>query len=138
MSNVMINMTAFGTGGTQNAVSTIDIPDDGVIEGVQVSHQSEMSADGDNSAIELGFIATNQKGVNDTRSTIVISRVRYDLTTSGAGGGFTNFFVPLDLPVQGGERLHAHVDATAGVPTTANFIIQLNTRRTFQRRSQRR
>lgn len=136
--SLMINMTAFGTGGTENSVSQIDIPDDGRIVGVQVSHQAELDADGDNSAIELGFIATNQKGTNDTRSTIVLSRVRYDIVTSGGGSGFTNFFVPLDLPVSGGERLHAHVDASAGVATTANFIIQLETRRTFPRRSARR
>lgn len=139
MPTTNIGMYAAGTGGTEDSAATIDIPQDGVITGVQVAHYAALDADGDVSSIELSFIGSNQKSVNDTRSILALSRIRgVGTAASGAHTPAANFFVPLDIDVSGGERLHLHIDATAGVTSVANFIIQLTTGRRIPRRSARR
>lgn len=138
MPDTIINMQGAGTGGTEESVSVVDIPEDGIITGIQVSHFGDLDADEDVSNMEISFIASLQMNTNDTRASLVVSRLRASLVTSGLAQTATNFYVPMNVRVFSGERLHMHFNATAGVASGGNALIHLETSRTVPRRSVRR
>lgn len=128
------------TGGTQNALAQIDIPQDGVITGIDWDMSADLDADGEFVRAELSFIATNQLGQNDVRGRISSLGAEISLTTSGSPvTGVQKFVGPVDLPVAGGERLYLHTASSSGVEGNVICNIHLDVSgRGITRRSARR
>lgn len=138
MSQTIIHMRGDGTGGTQDAVANIDVPDDGTIEGVEWAGAASLDANGEEFAAELSFIATNQFGTNDSRGQISTIRAGIGILTSGGGVTQLSRFTPMNLDVAGGERLYLHLTASAGVASSIEINLHFRPSRGLPRRSQRR
>lgn len=138
MPQTLIKMRGAGTGGEQNAVANIDIPQDGTIEGLSIGHSANLNADSESSEAELSFIATNQITTNDARGVLAASLMNMGMATSGAGIAAVNHFIPMDVDVSGGERLYIHFLASAGVTSSISIMIHLRPSRAAPRRSSRR
>lgn len=137
MPDVIINMHGDFTGGTEESIATVDVPEDGFIVGVQVSHVADLDADGEVSNVELSFIASLQITTNDTRALLAVSRMQSPVGAAAILAA-QNFYIPMNVRVFSGERLHVHSNAAAGVAGSANFLLQLDTARAVPRRSVRR
>jgi len=140
MSLSLIQLYGSVTGGTENALATVDVPEDGEIVAIDWAVNADLDADGESLSAEVSFIATNTNNINDARGMISVIRGQISLTTSGAPVVAINKFVtfPEALQVSGGERLYLHTVSTAGVNASINAIIHLSTRRPSVRRSRRR
>jgi len=140
MPTEVIGMYGAVTGGNQDAIASVDIPQDGVITGIDWDVRGDLDADGEEMECELSFIATNQITSNDVRGRISSASMEMSITTSGIGVFSIQKFVgPIDLPVAGGERLYIHVVSTAGVTGAVRVNIHLEVgSRTSTRRSARR
>ena len=127
-------------GGTQNAVAQIDIPQDGVIRGLDWDMTLDLDLDNEVGDAELSFIATNQLSQNDVRGRISSVSGRLALVT--AVGGHVNsiqkWIGGFELMVSGGERLFLHVVSTAGVGGDIRLNIHFDGGATVTRRSARR
>lgn len=139
MATEIIGMFGSISGGTQDAIASIDIPQDGAVTGIDWAMNCDLDADGEEVQAEVSFIATNQISANDVRGRISSIATRAAFVTSGFAIGSVNKFVgPMDLPVAGGERLHLHAVSTAGVTGTLHCNIHLDVSRSGTRRSARR
>ena len=137
MAQVILQMYAAGTGGTENAAANIDVPDDGTIEGIQIAHTADLDAD-ETSTAEISFIATQQATTNDARGVLAVTALRASLVTSGLGNAVSNVHFPMDIDVAGGERLYINIGGSAGVISTIYALIYFRPRRGLPRRSARR
>lgn len=117
MSVGLIQMAATSSGGVENSLASIDIPDDGRILEASIFASVDLDADLEFYTAECSFLATAQLGTNDARGVLVSMRVA---AAVGAAGSLAPHAVNrLDyrpgLMVSAGERLFLHVAATAGV-----------------------
>lgn len=138
MATSVISMRATGSGGTEDAAASIDIPFDGRISSVKWAAGAALDASGESVYFEVSFISTNQDAVNDARGIISQSRLLMGLLTSGGGSSHDNtqhWFE--DLRVSGGERIYLHINGNAGVVSNVNCLIHLEST-TAPRRAQRR
>ncbi len=135
----IIGMWAASTGGTQDAVAQIDVPQDGVLRGIDWDIRAALDA-AENYDAEFSFIATNQLAANDVRGRISSIGVTAAIVTAVGAvvvslqkwiGGF-------ELMLSGGERLYLHVQATAGVMATARLNLHFDGGAAVTRRSARR
>lgn len=138
MAGVHIQMYGTGSGGVENAVASIDVPEDGRLVGCQWAMYGDLDADQEFLEAELSFMATNQLSTNDARGAISSVKCRANLTTSGAAVNGVNTHHPMNLPVAAGERLYLHISATAGVNSVAHAMLHFEFPGTPGRRSQRR
>lgn len=112
----VIQIGATSSGGTQNALASIDVPRDGALIGIQWAVYTDFDADAEFlvAQISFGSVIAN---TNDSRQQV--STVKDQATVLTAVGMQTtgiNLYSSLpDIPVQGGERIYLHVNATAGV-----------------------
>jgi len=123
----VIQMSAAGTGGTESALVSIDIPQNGSILGVQWACSCLLNADAEVFEAQLSFGSANSN-TNDSRQVISSLRMTASLVTAaGAVPVFANYYCPLpDLPVAAGERLFIHAAATAGVTSTIRCFLHLS------------
>lgn len=127
------------SGGTQDSAASMDIPVDGVIEGIDWDGFADMDADAEECICELSFISTNQLGQNDVRGRISSISTLMSITTSGVSQGVMQKFVgPMELFVAAGERVHLHVSSSAGVGGDIRCNIHVNERTTTRRAARRR
>lgn len=141
MATDILGMYGNISGGTQDALASIDIPQDGVITGVDLDLNANLDADDEDVAGEVSFIATNQLSQNDVRGRITSVSAHVAVLTSGIPVVSTQKFVgPMDLPVAGGERLYLHVVSTASVNGTfrANVHLDVSSRAGSRRSARRR
>lgn len=96
-----------------DAVASIDVPDGGIIEGVQWAADSTAAGDAETLRAELSFASTSGFTSNDTRASITGIRNAMNFTTSGADSVGINMFVPMEVEVQAGERLYLHTSNNA-------------------------
>lgn len=127
------------TGGTQDAGAQIDIPQDGIIRGIDWDMAVALDA-AEVCGCEFSFISTNQLAVNDVRG-----RVSSVTTQAGSASGvglpvsFVQKWVgPFELMVSGGERMFLHSVATTGVVGTVRLNLHFDGGATVTRRSARR
>lgn len=115
----IITMRGVGTGGTEHGVVSIDVPQDGFLMSCWMAHSADLDADGDTSVLQLSF-GSSASTVNDSRQVICESRVATQLTTSGSPMTANNYYMQFGngIPVGAGERIYAHIVATAALPTT--------------------
>lgn len=113
MADLMVyKMFATATAST-DAAATLDIVFDGVIEGLVLDTVMQ-NADALNDAVgaELSFASVSGFVTNDTRASIIGSRIAQGFLTSGGGptGKVTNVaFGPDGIPVSAGERMYLHL-----------------------------
>lgn len=140
MPTTILGLYGAYTGGAEDAIAQLDIPQDGVITGVDWDGNANLDADNEESIVELSFIATNQADQNDVRGRISSITARISLTTSGIATVQMNKFVgPMDLPVAAGERIYLHSKSTSGVNGSCRCNVHLDTSgRGITRRSARR
>jgi len=138
MSLTVLNLYGSSSGGNENAIANLDIPDDGTIMGVDWAISGDMDADSEFWVGELSFIATFQGTTNDSRGVLSMARSQISITTSGIAVVSINKYVPIGIQVSGGERLYLNVQATAGVTALVNALVQLDTTIRRPRRSRRR
>lgn len=113
-----IGIYGAGTGGAQDGLASVDVPQDGNLVGIEWSVRNLLiDADGEAFAAQVSFGSTGAFSTNDTRQ--VISQVcvgQADLVTSGYIVPSINQYTPLpNLRVAAGERLYLHTNASAGV-----------------------
>ena len=136
----IIGMWAAITGGTQDALANIDIPQDGVLLGIDWDVNGDLDADGEGLALELSFIATNQLGQNDVRGRI--SSISTNLVVLTAVGidhiSLQKWISPFQLMLFGGERLYLHSLSSAGVSGVVRCNLHFDGGAQITRRSSRR
>lgn len=136
----VIGMHGTITGGTEDALANIDIPQNGFIIGIDWDMNLNLDADNENGAAELSFIATNQLSQNDVRGRIssVSARIAVLDATGPQAISVQKFVGPFDISVSGGERIYLHANGTSGVTgeVRCNLIVDLGTqiRRSARRR----
>jgi len=116
MANEIIGMFAQVTGGTQDARAQIDIPQDGVILGIDWDASWYFDAE-EKAEIELSFIASNQLDTNDVRGRLS-SVSAHSAVISAVGAApisVQKWLAGIEIVVAGGERLYLHSVATSGV-----------------------
>ena len=139
MPTTILGLYAAVTGGTQNALASIDIPEDGMLTGIDWDAGVNVDADNEIFAGELSFIATQQLDQNDVRGRISSISLHVGIGAAGvAVGGLQKFVGPMEINVAGGERLYLHSNSTAGVIADLRVAIHLDSRRRSVRRSARR
>lgn len=115
MSDV-IGMFGATTGGTQDALAMIDIPQDGFLIGIDWDMNALLDAE-ESLTAELSFIATNQLTNNDVRGRL--SSVSVNSREATAVGSTVisvqKWLGSFDIAVSGGERLFLHAVSSAGV-----------------------
>jgi len=114
MSDV-IGLVGLVTGGTQDALAMIDIPQDGFLIGIDWDINGDLDSDGDELRLEMSFIATNQLAQNDVRGRISSASARAVVLTSVGGHivSVQKWLDGFDIPVSAGERLFLHSLTTA-------------------------
>mgnify|MGYP005822946611 CR=1 FL=1 len=137
----IIGMYGAITGGVQDAVAMIDIPQDGFIVGIDWDLAVDLDADGEVANVELSFIATNQLSTNDVRGRL--SSVGVQTAVLTAVGSTTvstqKWLGSFDIAVAAGERIFLHANSTAGVTgvVRCNLFVDFTggtTRRSARRR----
>lgn len=136
----IIGMFGLITGGTEDAIAMIDVPQDGFLIGVDWDFRVALDA-AEAVDLELSFIATNQFNTNDVRGRISsISAEAIVLTAVGINAiSLQKWLGSFDISVAGGERLFMHASSTAGVTGRGrcNLFIDFTggtTRRSARRR----
>ncbi len=138
MSDVTYKLFANTAG---DSVATIDIQDDGFIEGIWFDMVGAgMDALSDTAVAEIGFGSTNTFSSNDVRSSIAMMRINQNFLTSGGGVGgkigTMNFLK--GIPVSAGERVHLHTAVSSGVTIDVQIYLYVVTTRGVVRRATRR
>lgn len=136
----IIGMFGGIVGGAQDSIAQIDIPQDGVIRGIDWDMHADLNAALESSMCELSFIATNQFVVNDVRGRISsVSASATVLTAVGLATVFIQKWVgPFELMVSGGERLFLHVLSSVAVVGQVRLNLHFDGGATVTRRSARR
>jgi len=136
----IIGMYAAITGGTEDAVAQIDIPQSGIIRAIDWDVKADMDADSEFLNVEFSFIAVNQLSINDVRGRISsLSTQVAVLTAVGLNSvGINKFVGPFELMVAGGERMYIHSVTTAGVTGSIRLNLHFDGGATVTRRSARR
>jgi len=139
MANEIIGMFAQVTGGTQDARAQIDVPQDGVILGIDWDASWFLDAE-EKAEAELSFIATNQLDSNDIRGRLTsISVHSAVLTAVGAAPVFVQKWLGgIEIVVAGGERLYIHCVSTAGVNGEVRCNLYVDLGATMRRSARRR
>lgn len=128
-------------GATSDSLATVDIQDDGFIEGVLLNvAPRDADALGDQLAMEISFSSSNTFTNNDVRSSIALIGTRQAFLTSGGGPSNGTIFLSFmkGIPLTAGERIHMHVVASAGVTGECTAYLYTVTDRGSRRTTRRR
>lgn len=135
----IIGIYAAITGGTQDSIAQIDIPQDGLIRACDWDVHGDLDSDGESIQAELSFIATNQLTQSEVRGRISSVSTFISFTTSGISViSLQKFVGPFELVVSGGERMFVHVLTTAGVTGVMRVNLHFDGGAAVTRRSARR
>lgn len=116
MPGTNITMFASSTGGAQNGLAQIDIPQTGNITGVHWSIVGTLNATEEVLQVQVSFGSTGVFSSNDQRAIISECSLQAGvLTAVGAVCEYENVNHVMLLPVSMGERIFMHANATAGV-----------------------
>jgi len=128
------------TGGTQDALTMFDVPQDGFIIGVDWDMSLNLDADNEDGAAELSFIATNQLTASDVRGRIssISSRLYVGDATGAQAVSVQKWLSGFDISVSGGERMYVHAVSTAGVTGEVRCNVFLDQPGTARRSARRR
>jgi len=139
MADVVVKLEAAGvSNSTVNSAASVDIQDDGVIDGIYMYH-APTGADAldDEASFEISFGSTNTFGSNDVRVSIAAMQSRQNFLTSGGAPLARSMYIPVNLKVNAGERIHMHTLHSTGVAGACVAYLYISTR-SGARRSRRR
>ena len=135
----IIGMYGAATGGTNDALAQIDVPQDGLLVGIDWDASWNIDADAEFAGAELSFIATNQLVTNDSRGRISSIATAMSLTTSGVAVAQVQKFINvMNLVLHGGERLFLHALGSVGASGDIRCNLHFFGGTTTPRRSARR
>ncbi len=136
----IIGMYGAIAGGTEDAIAQIDVPQDGVMRGIDWDILANVDADSESLVCEFSFIGTNQVSTNDVRGRIssIGGQLAVLSATSGHFVSMQKWIGPFELMLSGGERLYLHSVAVAGVQGACRLNIHFDGGATVTRRSARR
>lgn len=120
----MIMMRGNGTGGVQDALASIDVPQDGLLMSCTMSLDFAGDADGDNVEASVSFGSTSTSA-NDSRQVICVGVGSVQLTTSGTTQLGQNWNVTFanGIPVAAGERIFIHIIASASLTSSLTALL---------------
>ena len=119
-------MFANGTGGTENSVASFDVQFDGDIVAILGHLNPVFDANAESCNMEVSFLSSSTFSVNDARGSLFILGSRLDVITSGGSQGIANNAVSgVRIPVSAGERIHMHLNASAGVVSVAQAYLYI-------------
>lgn len=126
-------------GTLQNAIAALDIPQDGVLIGidwdlaVRAAIVTQVEA-------ELSFIATNQLTTNDVRGRISTISINSELITAvGVSVASAQKWIGgFDLPLSGGERIFIHVNSALNTVGHVRCNLYYDSSGTMRRSARRR
>jgi hypothetical protein len=98
-----------------DAVAAIDVRETGRIQCIHLDIAAVLNADSAASYWEVSFGSSRQPTTNDTTAVIASAEVIQSITTSGATSHGKSVCINCDIPVQAGERLYLHHEATGTV-----------------------
>jgi len=126
MPGTNITMVGVGTGGAESGLAQIDVPLSGNIIGVFWTVDADLDADAEVCIAQLSF-GSSYSGANDARQVISVVGMRASLVTAaGAVPCSITANHIMSLPVQMGERLYLHGQATAGVGQNIRAVISFD------------
>jgi len=127
------------TGGTENAIATITLPQTGHLIGIDWDVHVTLDA-AEFTSVELSFIATALLLVNDARGRISSMGISTAAPTLVGFAPVTlqKWLGPFDLAVSSGERIYIHASSTAGVTGSARCNLYMDFVGGAPRRSARR
>jgi len=136
----IIGMYASLSGGTENAIANIDIPQDGVLLGIDWDINLNLDADNEDMAAELSFIATNQLSQNDVRGRIgsISGRLAVLDATGPQFFSIQKWVGPFELSLAAGERIYLHAVSATGVTGEIRCNLHFDGGAVVTRRSSRR
>jgi len=136
----IIGMYGTISGGTQDAIAQIDIPQDGVLRGFDWDMNFNLDADNEDVQSELSFIAVNQLTTNDVRGRLTSIGAHLAVLTAVGGhiGQIQKWIGGVELMVSGGERMYLHVVSDVGVVGIVRLNLHFDGGATVTRRSARR
>src|SRR3990167_4701817 len=99
-----------------DAVASVDIQEDTVIEGLQMDlYQQGLTVQDEGSRWEVSFASTSGFSANDTRASIAGISNHLGVVTTGGAPQNAHLFVPCNIPVQAGERLYVHTSVVGTI-----------------------
>ena len=117
-------LRALGTGGTEDSAASLDIQFEGFITAIWGAMDADLDTADDTARFEVSFLSSNTHAVNDARGSLFQMRLREAQTAAGANMAAVNGGIGgIRVPVLQGERIHMHVEATAGVSSTCQCYL---------------
>jgi hypothetical protein len=101
-----------------NSVS-LDIREDDRLVGLFIDQDILGPVDTTDVSDEISFLSTPSISSNDTTGVLAEVRFTIDLVTSGMMHGGKSVYIPMDEPVQAGERLFLHHSVGGSTPSAA-------------------
>jgi len=142
MSDVTYKLFGLVAAGTStDSAATIDIQDDGFIEGVLLGlNATGADALNDGARVEVGFGSTNTYTTNDVRSSIAMLHHRQGFLTSGGGPVGQAIYLAFQkgIPVSAGERIHMHLESFGGTADAFCYLYVVTSRGVARRATRRR
>lgn len=121
-----IKMYGGGSGGSQDAIASIDVPQNGRLLGVYWSVDHDMDADGEFLRCQVSFGSASTFTTNDSRQVISECRAQAALTTSGVYNNALNSYHEKDTPVSAGERIYLHLSASSGLVSAVSAFLEFD------------
>lgn len=129
MADQIIQLYAATTAsGSQANVANIQVPFDGILDGILLSMSADLDADGEYAIVQVAETAAEQVAVNDARGVLASGRVFMGLLTSGAGVPSLVVYVPVDKRVDGGLLIYLHFFTSASLQVQAAATLYFSRR----------
>lgn len=111
---------------TANNIASIQLVRSGKIKGIQAAAYVDSNTDNAQLIVEASLVPVNQIAVNDTQGQLCELRWAGNFVTSGLSSEGINEFLPMDVPVQAGEKvyLNAQVGGTVSAGVTLFIHVQ--------------
>ena len=117
MADAIIQMYG-GPSSDTDDVSSIDMPEDGLLMGVFISMQSPSMVQGKEMQVEISFLSSSQFTTNDARGIIAHTCLATATPTTEGGAGAmanTNIIFHSGITIAAGERIHMHFETSDSV-----------------------
>ena len=126
MSETVIQMYG-GPSTDTDGVSSIDVPEDGEIMGVQITMQAPAMVEAKEMQCEISFLSSSQFTTNDARGVIARNTIATSTVTTNGGAnahGISNIIFHKGLSVNAGERIHLHFETSDTALCRIHALIQ--------------
>ena len=138
MSDTVYRMYAALDGTLNESAAVAIIQDDGRLDAIlMVIAANGADAISDQAAMEISFGTSSTFVTNDIRISICSLVVKQAFLTNGGGPVSMSQYVPVDLPIQSGERVHLHNLSDTGMSGDAIAYLYTSARGGARRQQRR-